>query len=481
MTLFREYMRGLEVLEFLSPSVGKFVRSMGTPVEVPGVDRAAVIYTGDDHSIKFAMNEEYVKTLTDSEVAAVLAHEAHHIILRHLQERFEKVFKVDKYIIETHECIINDQIPVRFGLDLPTDTWSGPEAFNEDFSDLTSHEGYEIVKNFYDSKENDPEDEDAESSQDEGSDSDSESNDSDQGSPGGDSSDGTQSEDDSDSSSEATESDPSSEEDDSTGCDGVIIDPDADYEEAARALDQAVAKAFDGMSEEDIEREIGSSAHDSIQDAMDIANDTAGESFAMSDAEDNEYDSAHYASDGTVTNWEELIRKIDPGQGSDVATWNRYNPAITTLYPRVVLPTYRREDYGNGQGKPVVVLALDFSGSIPGRLLGKLVSMADSIPTDRVIPVVITWSDSVCEYGSAKSTCRRAGTNFANMIRWVTDRERSTGQDHHIVCVSDGEFVSRGVAYADDRLHYVKIPSRSTRTHDFSHQYAIGDFADGII
>lgn len=475
MTLFTEYMRGLEVLEFLSPSVGHFVRSMGAPVEDSGVSRAAVIFAGDENTVKFAMNEEYISTLTDAEVAAVLAHEAHHIILRHLQERFEKIFDVDDYIVKAHECIINDQIPPRFGLTLPSDTWSGPEAFDVDFSDLTSQEGYEIVKNFYDS-----EDEPEEQSEPEDSEQGDESGDSDKSDSSGDGSTADVGSEGDSSESEGEEDDSPSDSDPS-GCDGVIIDPSADPDEAVRAIDQMIAKSFDGVSEEDIEREIGTAGHNAIQDAMDDANDSDSTSFSMSDAEDNEYDSSHYGSDGAVTNWNELIRKIDPGRGSDVASWNRYNPAITTLYPRVVLPTYRREDYGNSSGKPVVVLALDFSVSIPASLLGTLVSMADSIPTDRVIPKVITWSDSVCEYGADARTCRRAGTNFANMIRWVNDRERETGQEHHVVCVSDGGFYSHGVDYTDDRLHFVQIPSREQRSHGFAHQYKLADFVDAVL
>ena len=486
MTLFNEYMRGLEVLEFIAPATGQFVRSMGVPVESPRVDRAAVIYTGDANTIQFAMNEEYVKTLTDDELAAVLAHEAHHIILRHLQERFEKTFEVDSYLVEAHECIINDQIPVRFGLTLPEDTYSGPNDFGEDFADLTSAEGYEVVKNFYADNEK-PDEQDPVS--------DEENEESATGGGSGNSSGDSQSKD------ESSEDDVSNEGDeksaggaasdeanapepdgDTKGCNGIIIDPNADPSVATQALDDLVARAFDGVSADDVEREMGAEARDAIQESMDDANNASGSnSFSMSDSPDGVYDKSHYGSDGAVTNWEELIKHIDPGNGSDVARWNRYNPAITAIYPSVVLPLFEREQYGNRSGKPVVVLALDFSGSTPAHLLGTLVAMADSIPSSRVEPKVITWSDSVCEYGPDKRTVYRGGTNFANMIRWVRDEETRTNQEHHIVCVSDGIFDSKRVDYEDSRFHYVNIPANSffggrERPHDFSNRYKLSDF-----
>lgn len=486
MTLFNEYMRGLEVLEFIAPATGQFVRSMGVPVESSRVDRAAVIYTGDANTIQFAMSEEYVKTLTDDELAAVLAHEAHHIILRHLQERFEKHFEVDSYLVEAHECIINDQIPIRFGLTLPEDTYSGPDAFGEDFADLTSAEGYEVVKNFYANDEK-PDEQDSDSGEE--NDAASSSGGSDNGSgdsqsKGDDSADDVSNEGDEKPAGGAASNDTDAPEPDegAKGCNGVIIDPNADPATATQALDELIAQAFDGVSEDDIEREMGADARDAIQESMDEANDASGsDGFSMSDSPDGVYDMSHYGSDGAVTNWEELIKHIDPGNGSDVARWNRYNPAITAIYPSVVLPLFEREQYGNRSGKPVVVLALDFSGSTPTHLLGTLVSMADSIPSSRVEPKVITWSDSVCEYGPDKRTVYRGGTNFANMIRWVRDEEARTDQEHHIVCVSDGIFTSTGVDYEDSRLHYVNIPANGLfggreRPHKFSNRYKLSDF-----
>lgn len=489
MTLFNEYMRGLEVLEFIAPTIGQFVRSMGVPVESSQVDRAAVIYAGDDDSVKFAMSEEYVSTLTDDELAAVLAHEAHHIILRHLQERFERVFDVDRYVIEAHECIINDQIPIRFGLPLPEDTFSGPREFNEDFADFTSAEGYEIVKNFYEAQNPDENADGQDKSDSSGAgaeSSDEDSNGSDSGEP---SNDDVSDSDDVDAAGGAASDDPDDTQandpsQDTKGCNGIIIDPEADPETATQALDDLIARAFDGVSGDDIERELGSDARDAVQDSMDEANENSDGGFSMSDSPDGVYDSSHYASDGAVTNWEELIKHIDPGNGTDVARWNRFNPAITSIYPQVVLPLYERENYGNRAGKPVVVLALDFSGSTPSHLLSTLVSMADSIPSTRVEPKVITWSDSVCEYDQTKRTVERRGTNFRNMIRWVREEEARTDQEHHVVCVSDGLFTSVGTDYEDDRFHYVKIPTNyynvSRYKHSFSNTYKLSDFVSSL-
>lgn len=439
-------MRGLEVLEFVAPKTGAFVRGMGAPVEVDSVSRAAVIYNGKDSEIKFALNEEFSKTLTDNELAAVLAHEAHHIILQHLQERYEKIFENDDYIVKAHECIINDQIPVRFGLNLPEDTYSGPRDFNADFSDLSSAEGYAIIEEFYKNQDEDePED----------------SNDDSEGEDGGDSDSSDSSSSDGDSSESGT-------------CDGIILidtDESDDLDDAiVKALDDVLSKSFDGQSWEDIARELGDDTADAIEDAMD------GSGYSMSDAPDNQFSGATHISDGSVTSWEDLIRLIDPGDGSDVANWNRYNPAITILYPRVILPTYRKSDDGNSRGRRVIVLALDFSISIPAHLLDTLVSMADMIPNDRVLAKVITWSDTVCVYDESKRTCKRSGTHFGNMVRWVHDEEERTGQEHHIVCVSDGGFRSSDVPYDDERLHYLALPGTNARQHRFSHVYDFENF-----
>lgn len=446
------------MLEFVSPKLGRFARALGTPVSSEVVPRAAVSFNGDLDNIEFHLNEDYIANLTDTEIAAVLAHESNHVILNHLKERYDKIFEVDRYIIEAHECIINDQIPMKYGIDLPEDTFSGPVSFGKNFAHLTSSEGYEIVKNFYEDEEkNEPED--------------SESDDTDEQNEGADNSE-----------SGARSGDDSGE---PIACDGFELSED-DAAAAKDAVSKAIAVAFDGDDPEEIERELGAEARDSIEDAMDDASDPNpnGTQYSIGAGGGPSINAERYFGSQVVMNWAKLLEKIDPkilarGRTRRVSNWTRSHPAMASVYPNVILPSKRKVG-GDGRNsknsKPAVILALDFSGSIPASILGTLVELAESLPTDRVTPEVITWSDDIQLYDDRKRTVSRMGTNFPKMIQWVQAYEKENNLQAYVICVSDGKFSSQ-VNYSDSRFHYVKI-GRNDRmyAHSFSNVYDLQDF-----
>lgn len=459
MTFFNDYIRGLEVLEFVSPKLGRFARALGTPVSSDAVPRAAVSFNGDLDNIEFHLNEDYVSELTDTEIAAVLAHASKHVILNHLKERYDKLFANDRYIIEAHECIINDQIPMKYGIDLPEDTFAGPDVFGENFAHLTSAEGYEIVKNFYEN-------------QDESQDYDS---------------------DESDDSQEAGQG-PSEPTDNTDGgddagepiaCDGFEVSGE-DAQAAKDAVSKAIAVAFDGDDPEEIERELGADARDAIEDAMDDASSSVpgGTQYSVGTGGGPSVNAERYFGSQVIMNWAKLLEKIDPkilsrGKTQRITNWTRSHPAMASVYPDVILPSRRRVGGTGRKGKnakPAVILALDFSGSIPASILGTLVKLAESLPADRVTPEVITWSDDIQVYDERKRTVARMGTNFNKMIQWVKDYERENNLQAYVICVSDGQFRS-WIDYTDSRFHYVKIGRNDPmHHHNFSHVYDLADF-----
>lgn len=464
MTLFNDYIRGLEVLEFVSPKLGRFARALGTPVSSEAVPRAAVSFNGDIDNIEFHLNEEYISALTDTEIAAVLAHESNHVILNHLKERYDKVFENDNYIVEAHECIINDQIPMKYGIDLPENTYSGPESFGENFAHLTSAEGYEIVKKFYENEEkNEPEDSESDDSNDDGDSQDQSSGNAGSGDSAG---------------SESGSGEP-------IACDGFDLS-DEDADAAKDAVSKAIAVAFDGDDPEEIERELGSDARDSIEDAMDDASDPnpGGTQYSIGPGGGASVNAERYFGSQVVMNWAKLLEKIDPkilsrGRTQQVTNWTRSHPAMASVYPNVILPS-RRKVGGTGRNKknakPAVILALDFSGSIPASILGTLVELAESLPDDRVTPEVITWSDDIQVYDENKLTVKRRGTNFPKMIQWVHSYEQKHNIEAYVICVSDGKFSSQ-VNYEDSRFHFVKIDKNdSVLRHDFANVYDLQDF-----
>jgi predicted metal-dependent peptidase len=111
----------------------------------------------------------------------------------------------------------------------------------------------------------------------------------------------------------------------------------------------------------------------------------------------------------------------------------------------VTLPVYRTDenDGEDSDEKPAIVIALDTSGSINDRDRNRFITLAKSIPKDKVKLFPITfWTDYVkIDLETANVHSYGGGTNFAAIQRYVKlEAEKELGNyPKAIIVITDGE------------------------------------------
>lgn len=150
--------------------------------------------------------------------------------------------------------------------------------------------------------------------------------------------------------------------------------------------------------------------------------------------------------------WAEYLAKINPDiltAGSarqDEYVWVKQNRKLIDSYPGVIIPGVidDEEDLDEGgESIPTVILALDFSFSIPREFIGKLASMAESVPDKFIRVLPVTWSDTVKEFDvEERKIISHGGTNIAavwHYSQWVADTQLN-GEQPYVLVISDGGF-----------------------------------------
>lgn len=438
--LFEHYMRGLEYLFDVAPEFGRLAQILGIPEEGAPGETAQVEFTNG--KIKFSISVDYVENLTDEEVAGIIAHETYHVVLEHLDEMMSGEYDVEFYLVEAHECIINDSIPLNFGITMPEGLYSGPVKFDQDFSVFTTRQGYDFVEDFYKDNENE-EDE---------SEEDSASDESDSASGRG-------------------------------GCGGIYITPE-EVEAFHEFMDNELLEAGTDI---DVDK-LDSSIADRIEDLQDGDLQQTGVGFSI---DPNNTDTHSFsASSPYYMNWAQLLKIIDPkimdkGKVKKKPNWARPNRSYMSVYPDVILPSKNsnnKDGNRNGKNKPYVIIALDLSGSIPKELINHMVALADTLPQDIMTAVPVTWSDSVHEYYIDYQVVETGGTDFNNLVRWVQNYSKENKVDPYVICITDGGFSNYSVInnkqWIDSRWHMVGIDNRSSFQMEtrFKNVYNIGNF-----
>ena len=132
--------------------------------------------------------------------------------------------------------------------------------------------------------------------------------------------------------------------------------------------------------------------------------------------------------------WAEFIKKIDPDVfgndgyiGRRTHTFQRLNRKVAYAAPRVVLPVYRDsrlDDNEDGKKKPVIVLAVDTSGSIGADTRARFLRCAKSIPQDRIDVMACTFTTSYVPVDLSKKTLdwRSGGTDFDCIEDFIQDK-----------------------------------------------------------
>lgn len=490
-----DYSRGMEMLRLSGRAFANLVTSLGYPIPNEKIPTAQVQLNMDEDRIEFVINPNYIADKSDSEIAAVLAHETYHVILDHLSELADvERFPKRPVLIDAQECIINDSLPSSVGFTTPAGTYRGMERHGQDFSNFSSEEGYEFIlnkkkeeeeqkeeqndssegseedeNNSSDSGEQDEADsgdqeqensedgkeEDSEGGSDDQEDSDEEgagNGDSDEDSDGEEQGDSNGAGDSEDSDDQEGESDGSGGEgsdgdsgDESEGCHGVVIvgEGSDDPEAVKKSLAKAIKDALDDVDMDDLPTDVQEALEDMAENGMDIplpsySIGTPNNGFAVIDP---------YAA--LNTNWRALLELINPkmkqaGRPKVKDSWHAPRRRMVHSYPEVILPTRTRLDDPNKKGDsiPSFVIALDMSVSIPERLLVTLAGFAMSVPEKLIKAYPITWSDGYKEFDpkQPRNIVYRGNTNIAAVMDYTRKVEAETGTKPYVLVITDGRY-----------------------------------------
>lgn len=466
---FRE---GLEELLFVSPEYGSLARAMGAPVFDESQETAYVTYDGT--AIMFAFNPDFIMTLSVDETAAVILHEAHHVILKHLEEAKDTdQFPDDDARIKAHECIINDTIKEVFEMTLPGGIMFGEDLLGESCAN-------KLTKPVYDKFAQKNEAEDNEQGQDE-TDENTESisaGGQGQGVSSGDSGESNkgdskdEAEDEKDTSEDSTGDGESSEgnADEPEGGSGGDRSQDGDGDDSEEGAGDAesdgqpgtggsfacggvrvsdeYADAFAGAIEDLIEDAANDKkeAVDEFKDKLMDSRDSGG-GFSPNGAGGIQY----LDSTAEKMNWKHLLGKINPkvleaGRRRRKVrnNWTTPNRRLRSVYPKVILPvseTVKPKKDDKGDTLPVFIVALDLSGSIPRHLVNTLKSMIEDIPSDLIKAYPCTWSSQLVPFDpKVGAACRTGGTEIRLVSEYARQVKKETGTDPYVLVITDGEF-----------------------------------------
>jgi predicted metal-dependent peptidase len=158
---------------------------------------------------------------------------------------------------------------------------------------------------------------------------------------------------------------------------------------------------------------------------------------------------------GVKLKWIKLLKEIEPDiirkRGmfdSEAETWSRPHRKIAAYYPDILLPGLR-DDEPVRKAKPMIVLALDTSGSIGPQTANKFVNLAKSIPTERVELKVCTFNTQYNELDLDNPRFYGGGTNFSAVESFIRKEVMPDNRERYpkaVIVITDGQAEFSGVA-----------------------------------
>lgn len=482
------YQEAIDWLDENFPFFLTLVLNLGDPVVDESVPTACVRNkvnpTEGELDWEFAISPIYFEDFSPGAFAGVISHETLHIALSHLSEVTQtELYPHAESLTLAHEAIINDRL-VNEGFEMPEgEGIYGPKLVGEDLSELSTLDAYHVVfdKLFKDLPQT------------EGSAGESEKNDdseasgsrfpaSSSGGSGGPSQGDSESP--SSSPSGGSESDAKSEQDSGdqggengaqngsgevsdnaldalshSSCGGVQL-----TEEVAEKLREAIRESASNASDDDKQEvsdtlleELGVEEDSGMFSKGSGAGSVAGKVSVENIAEEK----------GIKFAWAKLLADVNPDilkkKGRAPAryrsSWSAPRRNLTHLYPEIFVPSRVRKGEPDKKGtdgdkKPLMVLALDLSGSIDRTYVERMIQLARTIPDDLIEVECCTFSTEAIPFdpNSLKNKLASGGTSFGCVEEFALKAAKKHGVTYPkaIVCITDGE-ATFGNYYYDTR------------------------------
>ncbi len=464
------FKKGLVELLYLDPNIGALARGMGKPVIDNSISTASLKWDRAEKKIVFAANQEFIEDEGEEMVASIILHETQHLIFEHIQERLDGGFPNKEVLHLAQECINNDIIADIYQLPLPDDAVTGRDLINMNCASKSTRQVYDILMEQLPPQEggNNP------SPNPQGKSEGGSGNQNQKSKPQPNDDDNNDDEEDGDGDGDGDgENNPEENKDNHSGhgCGGIDINDD-DILDLQDYLENLV---------KDAARENGKS----VKEFMDEIDNTKSGGFSPTGASLANMS----AMSSTRMNWNYLLAKINPkvleaGKKTKVKyDWTKQNRRLISVFPTAIIPKVKTHDpqpSDKGDSLPVLVIALDLSGSIPRSLVKMLEGLLQDIPEKLIKAYPCTWADVVIPYEPGGYTAN-GGTNFHNVINYVKEIQEETQTDPYVLVITDGEFWITNERPGKD-WYFMAVDDKSfagqCRLHikDEDHLYHVKDF-----
>lgn len=411
----KHYRRGVVWLDTYYPYFTTNVINMGRPIIDRNEYAARVRLAKDATSpldFDIAYNPDYFEDKSDEETAAIFAHEALHILYGHFTEHRRVIrFPDSKRLMFAQELIVNDTLSA-IGIDMPADeAHYGQDHVGFNTSGWTTEALYDYLEQ---------EDVDTPDS---------------------------------------------------------IADPNGepqDGEGEGESMPCGGGQGQDGQQDMSFLEQLTqsrmkhSSAPQGLKHILNLQDSTvekesaagAGEEFA---------ELLKFARQNKVSvQWAELIRHVDPDMfkngglyGNMRTSWHTAPRKMASLQQhgiRVPTRVSRKSNERQGTLKPYIVLALDFSGSIPESTQDKLAALANSIP-DAIDVDACTFSTEYVpfDYKAEDNKVASGGTDFSaveGFVRQCMVKNNRKDYPKAVIVLTDGQagFDKNTLKPTDDQI-----------------------------
>lgn len=418
----RSFKNGLLELMYLDPNLGAIARGLGMPVVDNSIPNASLKWDKQAKKIVFAVNEEFALSTDEEMLASVILHETEHLIFDHIPERIGGDFPDKKILHMAQECINNDIIETIYQLPLPDDAITGRELLGRDCTSLSTKQVYDYIVEQMPPQEGGGEGQSENQKSQKGQ----------QGQGGGQGQPGDDSDDDDNESDGNGNNDQNQDQDNQQekgGCGGIQIDDEdiMDVEDYLKGVMENAAK----------------DQGKSYQDMMDELNNTKSGGYSPTGSK-----LGQKSVSPARMNWNHLLAKINPkvleaGKKKKVKyDWTKQNRRLISIYPKAIVPKTQTKDpkaSEKGDSLPVLVIALDLSGSIPQSLVKTLQGLLEDIPEKLIKAYPCTWGTYLVPYEPGGGVAG-GGTEIQNVVDYVNIIKNDTKTDPYVLVITDGEF-----------------------------------------
>lgn len=450
---------GLIELLYQDPNIGNLARGMGMPVIDNSISTASLKWDKHEKKIVFAVNEDFIKDSDEEMIASIILHETEHLIFDHVVERIEGNFPNKKALHLAQECINNDIISDIYQLPLPEDAITGRELLNRNCSSMSTRQVYDIIMKQMPPGEDGPGTPD--SVRNEG------------GGPSGNSKpQSSKPEGDGDGDDENDDQGEDEEDDhEKHGCGEIDID-DSDILDLEDYLKDLVDQA-------------AKDSNKTVEEFMDEINNTKNSGYSPTGGK---ISGTKVASPARM-NWNHLLAKINPkvleaGKKRKVRyDWTKQNRRLISVFPQAIIPkvqTHSPNSSDKGDSLPVLVIALDLSGSIPQSLVKTLQGLLEDIPENLIKAYPCTWGSYLYPYEPGGQVAN-GGTEINLVVNYVKQIKEETNTDPYVLVITDGQFYEAFERPGKD-WYFMAIDNNSysydCRRHikDEDHLYHVKDF-----